>query len=55
MIGGTTIFINVSPLITGLLATEFGLPNARLGELMGIPMFASGAVLISQVYLLLFC
>ena len=50
MIGVATIFVNVSPLITGLLATEFGLSNARLGELMGIPLLAGGTVLITQIF-----
>lgn len=50
MIGIATIFINISPLITGQLATEFELPNARIGELMALPLFVSGGVLISQIF-----
>ena len=49
-VGVSTMFLNVSPIITGVMADTFGFSTAQLGQLMGLPLFGSAATCISQPF-----
>jgi predicted MFS family arabinose efflux permease len=50
MIGVATLFLNVSPVVTGAIVSAFGFSNAQVGQLIGMPMFAAGLINLSQIF-----
>jgi len=50
MVGVSVMFLNISPMVTGVVVDSFGFSNAQAGQLVGIPLFAMAFVNFTQVF-----